>query len=68
MSELKLEEAEGRDRQLYNGNSELGALCFNYVKCLALDNGYGNTHEFLKSDSRVQKALQYLTKVSPQVA
>lgn len=64
LNELKLNDSEG-EGHLYSGNNDLATLLVNYIKCLAMVNGYGNTNDFLKSDETCLKLLGYLQKVSP---
>lgn len=48
--ELKLETAEGQQKNLYPGNNDLAALLVNYIKCNTMKNGSGMGLDFFKSD------------------
>lgn len=47
---LNLDSEEGQTRHLFSGNTDLASLIVNYVKCSAINDGFGHSSEYYKTN------------------
>mmetsp|Transcript_3834 Transcript_3834/g.3765 ORF Transcript_3834/g.3765 Transcript_3834/m.3765 type:complete len:101 (-) Transcript_3834:28-330(-) len=67
LNDLQLDTPEGEASHLYNGNNDLAALLINYIKCSAINQGFGNSNEYFTEDELMKKLLGYLQKVGKDI-